>query len=883
MKRVLHFCIIALALPTLLLGQGFHTDGGRLLDANGNEFIMKGLNAPLAWYRNDVPNSLDDIRNNTGSNCIRIVMETGTPDNVWQDAVQKCIDNDMIPMVELHDYTGSTNTSAPNTAAQWFAQRATYFNQPEIKKHILINICNEWGTWQTATNDANNNNGGAWLTSFTTAIQTLRNAGITTTLVIDAVGYGQDIQTAKNIRDDAKTMMASDASFLGGNPNLLFSIHMYCEWRKGANDPAIVKTIKDSGIPIMVGEFGYQHATDGSCDIDEQNIMDQCQAAGVGWLAWSQKGNGSPVEYLDLCNDWNCTNLSTWGNTVFNGRNGTKTSQTCSVFLTSNAAPTVAITAPVNNSIYEAPASITITATAEDTDGTISKVEFYNGDVKLGEDNTSPYTYTWANVVQGEYTITAVATDNGGAKKTSVAKIIKVNPYFCPEVNLGFDQILCSGSTLTLNSGITTTTGVTFTWKRGAQTITGSGATLQVNQTGIYSLTAERSNCTASVDEIVVTSGTLNTTGDEICAAGKVNLAVSGGKGGPYTWYDALTGGNELTTGTTYSPTVQNTTTFYVGENSTINEIITTSIGKTTESAGATFWNIDDFDTNDKQVRITVTEALTIDAISVYPSNTNTNVTIRVLTTTNNVVVSKTVNGLGTGKQRLELGFDLEPGTYVVDAMGTNKTLRYDSDMGNYPYSLPEVLSITGNASWVMTEGRYGIFYDWEITTERTVEGNTCERTPVVAIVNSNGTNCNLDCAGVPNGNAMVDNCNQCTGGTTGLSACVQDCNSEWGGEAFVDSCGTCASGSTTVTPVLDIDECITSAHNQLVNEVLIYPNPTSGFVYIQSNIEQAWVLYNTIGVEVLSGINNQLDMSNLNAGVYHLNVEGKIFRLIKE
>ena len=95
--------------------QGFTTDNttGNLLDANGNNFIMKGINVPLSWYQTNVNNSIASLKTNTGSNCLRIVVNAGyngttaTPANVWQTAVQACIDNDMIPMIELHDWTGA--------------------------------------------------------------------------------------------------------------------------------------------------------------------------------------------------------------------------------------------------------------------------------------------------------------------------------------------------------------------------------------------------------------------------------------------------------------------------------------------------------------------------------------------------------------------------------------------------------------------------------------------------------------------------------------------------------------------------------------------------------------------------------------------------------
>ncbi|HTF81499.1 MAG TPA: carbohydrate-binding protein, partial [Cytophagales bacterium] len=89
--------------------------------------------------------------------------------------------------------------------------------------------------------------------------------------------------------------------------------------------------------------------------------------------------------------------------------------------------PEVSISGPANNSTFTAPANITLTATASDPNGSIAKVEFYYGTTKLGEDATGPYTYTWNNVNEGDYQITAVATDNAGNKATSTAIRIRVN------------------------------------------------------------------------------------------------------------------------------------------------------------------------------------------------------------------------------------------------------------------------------------------------------------------------------------------------------------------------------------------------------------------------------------------------------------------------
>jgi hypothetical protein len=86
-----------------------------------------------------------------------------------------------------------------------------------------------------------------------------------------------------------------------------------------------------------------------------------------------------------------------------------------------NQPPAVSLDSPIAGATFVAPAAITLVATASDSDGTIAKVEFFQGISKLGEDITAPYELAWTGVLEGGYTLTAVATDNAGAVTTSAA------------------------------------------------------------------------------------------------------------------------------------------------------------------------------------------------------------------------------------------------------------------------------------------------------------------------------------------------------------------------------------------------------------------------------------------------------------------------------
>ncbi|MBM4148578.1 MAG: hypothetical protein FJ224_05995 [Lentisphaerae bacterium] len=149
-----------------------------------------------------------------------------------------------------------------------------------------------------------------------------------------------------------------------------------------------------------------------------------------------------------------------------------------------NQAPSCALTAPTNGATFTAPASITLTADASDTDGTVVKVEFFNGATKLGEDTTSPYQYDWTGVAAGAYTLTATATDDDGATNTSAAVNVTVAPAtYTVDYNANgatggsvpASQTKTNGVALTLatNSGSLVKTGSTFSgWNTAAD---GSG------------------------------------------------------------------------------------------------------------------------------------------------------------------------------------------------------------------------------------------------------------------------------------------------------------------------------------------------------------------------------------------------------------------------
>jgi plastocyanin/uncharacterized protein (DUF2141 family) len=93
-----------------------------------------------------------------------------------------------------------------------------------------------------------------------------------------------------------------------------------------------------------------------------------------------------------------------------------------------NVPPTVTITNPPNGSVLAAPATFSIGARASDTDGTVTNVLFLQGTTSIGNVQNNPYSVAVNNLPAGDYTFSAVASDNGGAKATNAITMHVVTP-----------------------------------------------------------------------------------------------------------------------------------------------------------------------------------------------------------------------------------------------------------------------------------------------------------------------------------------------------------------------------------------------------------------------------------------------------------------------
>lgn len=329
---------------------GLHISDGRLVEGNGNDFVMRGVNHAHTWYPNEL-GSLADIKAQ-GANTVRVVLADGhrwtanTASDV-ADVIAQCKANRLICVLEVHDTTGYGEDSAAGTLDQaadyWIGLKSVLAGQ---ENYIVINIGNEpWGNTDPA----------GWTAPTIAAIQKLRNAGFEHTIMVDAPNWGQDWQQV--MRTNAQSVYAADTT-----GNLIFSIHMYSVFDTAAEITDYLNAFVSAKLPILIGEFGGP--ADQWGDPDEDTMMATAEQLDIGYLAWSWSGNTDPI--LDLVLNFDPAQMTSWGQRIFNGANGiAQTAKEATVF-GGGSSDTQAPTAP------GAPTASAVTATSANLSWTAS-------------------------------------------------------------------------------------------------------------------------------------------------------------------------------------------------------------------------------------------------------------------------------------------------------------------------------------------------------------------------------------------------------------------------------------------------------------------------------------------------------------------------------
>lgn len=293
---------------------GFHTDGVRLLDANGKEFLMRGYNYSYAWQKN-LWGAAFSTAKKYNCNALRIQLSDGQKDlggycdaDQVSDLISSCKDNHFIGVFNVQDTGGGNDANVLLHAADyWVGIKNAVIGQ---EKYCIVNIGNEW--MGSPGRDCNGKWGdyqeNLWSDTYIEAVRRIRSAGIKNTLMIDCNGYGQ---YADIIWKEGQRILDEDKKyFKDGKPNIIFSIHFYekaCYWdyEKGVGSRVAHSIDKalSIGAPVCIGEYAYSRKSE-EWKMDWETIQDYSKTMNIGYLGWSFTGNGDPESQgLDMFNN----------------------------------------------------------------------------------------------------------------------------------------------------------------------------------------------------------------------------------------------------------------------------------------------------------------------------------------------------------------------------------------------------------------------------------------------------------------------------------------------------------------------------------------------------------------------------------------------------
>lgn len=220
----------------------------------------------------------------------------------------------------------------------------------------------------------------------------------------------------------------------------------------------------------------------------------------------------------------------------------TETSSTVNISV--RAKPTISFTSPADGETFMDGGTIQLVATAADVDGTVSKVEFFEGNTKLGEDTDTPYEFSWTNVPFGDYELRAVATDNNGLQ--GVAEI-DIEVQIGPTISITSPtngEVVIEGAPLTIEVATDDQDGTiskvefyqgssllgeatTAPFSITTTDINAGGQTLTAIATDDDGLTANSAPVAISVKALPVVTITAPASGDNIIVGNDINISAT--------------------------------------------------------------------------------------------------------------------------------------------------------------------------------------------------------------------------------------------------------------------------------------------------------------------------------------------------------------------
>ncbi len=316
------FALVTFAGGNMFAQGTFYVSGNKISDPCGDQFIPRGINYPVLddW---DFPANMNNGNEQSAEimkanpNIVRIAWyndygQAGRPAFALSDLdsiISRFSRKGIVSVINIMDVTCSNDyTAFTNRVANWWIKPDVVALVQKHKSMVMANIANEFGYVNWAGTPA-----AAlitWKDNYKQMITSMRNAGITVPIMIDAPDCGTSIDV----------LLGAGAEFLLHDPkhNIICSAHAY--W--GLDDSAAVATkvqqAAAASFPVILGEVANYQTDAQPCQYNIQltSILRACQQNQTGWMAWCWYKDHCPSRQLTT--DGTFANLSPYGQLIIN-------------------------------------------------------------------------------------------------------------------------------------------------------------------------------------------------------------------------------------------------------------------------------------------------------------------------------------------------------------------------------------------------------------------------------------------------------------------------------------------------------------------------------------------------------------------------------------
>lgn len=278
----------------------YYTQGGVLHDPCGEPVVLRGINHPTL-YVDRSGEALPEIAK-TGANSVRLFWYAGNGIAVGEaePAIAAAIDNQLLPILEMHDSTCEWNLD--EIVDYWTSDEAVELIT-KYQSQLIVNIANE----PSAPSDS------AFRSKYSEVVRTLRDAGIHVPLMIDGSRCGRDYDV----------LLSQGPAVLQADPdhNVIFSAHLY-DPLSAAELAGVYRSFQDASLTFVVGEFANKSPPGCGAPLDYEALIAEAEKHAIGWLAWSWGDDNPSSDWNTDCGEFDMAStfafdsLRSWGREV---------------------------------------------------------------------------------------------------------------------------------------------------------------------------------------------------------------------------------------------------------------------------------------------------------------------------------------------------------------------------------------------------------------------------------------------------------------------------------------------------------------------------------------------------------------------------------------